>query len=104
VVATLGKLPGLDEGVRRGWEKVADLLDGRSASPQQGRLDWPQPAVAPAPQWTQVDVRGLRVEQVHDFGQIYLALSLWRRLGFSLGPILRCELIYFRDFRPRLKK
>jgi hypothetical protein len=21
--------------------------------------------------------------------------------GFGLGPILRCELIYFRDFRPR---
>ncbi len=26
-------------------------------------------------------VRGVRVERVRDFGQVYLALSLWRRLG-----------------------
>jgi transposase len=28
-----------------------------------------------------VDLRGVQVERVRDFGQIYLALSLWRRLG-----------------------
>jgi hypothetical protein len=28
-----------------------------------------------------VDLRGVSVERVRDFGQIYLALSLWRRLG-----------------------
>jgi transposase len=81
VVASLGKLPGLDHSARRGWEEIADLLDGRCGSPEQGRFDRPLPQTAPAPQWTQVDVRGLRVERVRDFGQIYLALSLWRRLG-----------------------
>jgi hypothetical protein len=82
VVARLGKLPGLDAGVRHGWEEVADLLDGRSGSPEKGRFDKPLPQSASTPQWTQVDVRGLRVERVRDFGQVYLALSLcgtsWR--------------------------
>ena len=32
-----------------------------------------------APQW--VDLRGLRVERVREFGNVYLGLSLWRRLG-----------------------
>jgi hypothetical protein len=31
--------------------------------------------------WRQVDVRGVRAERVREFGQVYLALSLWRRLG-----------------------
>jgi len=38
-------------------------------------------SAAPAARWAQVDLRGLRVERVREFGQIYLALSLWRRLG-----------------------
>ena len=28
-----------------------------------------------------MDVRGVRVERVREFGEVYLALSLWRRLG-----------------------
>ena len=28
-VATLGKLPGLDEETRLGWEHIRDVLDGR---------------------------------------------------------------------------
>ena len=31
VVATLGKLPSLDQEEQRGWEEVARLLDGREA-------------------------------------------------------------------------
>jgi transposase len=37
--------------------------------------------VVPRPQWAEVDLRGVRVERVRDFGQVYLGLSLWRRLG-----------------------
>ncbi|NQU43741.1 hypothetical protein HQ520_10685 [bacterium] len=29
-VATLGKLPGLDEETRVGWEHIGDILDGRA--------------------------------------------------------------------------
>ena len=88
VVATLGKAPGLESRARHGWEDVADLLDGCAPSPVQGRLGEPLPA--PHAQWAQVDLRGVRVERVRDFGQVYLALSLWRRLG--LHTLLR-ELI-----------
>ena len=28
-----------------------------------------------------MDLRGLRVERVREFGNVYLGLSLWRRLG-----------------------
>jgi transposase len=89
IVATLGKLPGLDERARRGWEDIADLLEGRQPAPRQGLLGHTLGEEA-QPQWAQVDLRGVRVERVRDFGQIYLALSLWRRLG--LHTLLR-ELI-----------
>jgi transposase len=78
VVATLGKEPGLESRSRHGWEEVADLLEGRRPESAQGELG--QPLAAPA-QWAQVDLSGLRVERVREFGQVYLGLSLWRRLG-----------------------
>ena len=84
LVASLGKAPGLDEDKRLSWENVGDLLEGRDPAPVQGRLGEPLP---PPRQWMQVDVRGLRVERVRDFGEVYLALSLWRRLG--LHTLLR---------------
>jgi transposase len=79
VVATLGKRPGLDEDERAGWEEIARLLDGTPRPPLQGDLFVP-PATAP-PRWTQVELAGVRVERVREFGQVYLALALWRRLG-----------------------
>lgn len=79
LVATLGKEPGLENRTRHGWEQVADLLEGRTPA-VQGELGRPLSG-APQPQWAQVDLSGVRVERVREFGQIYLALSLWRRLG-----------------------
>jgi transposase len=80
IVATLGKEPGLESRARHGWEQVADLLEGRTPASVQGELGQPMSA-EPQPQWAQVDLRGLRVERVREFGQVYLAMSLWRRLG-----------------------
>jgi transposase len=79
LVANLGKAPGLEEGSRRGWEEVAAMLEGRPGPAAQGELGKPL-AAAPA-QWVQVDLRGVRVERVREFGEVYLALALWRRLG-----------------------
>lgn len=79
VVASLGKTPGLDQRSRHGWDDIADLLEGRSPAPRQGELGQ-RLSAEPQPQWAQVDLRGVGVERVRDFGQIYLALSLWRRL------------------------
>lgn len=88
IVATLGKLPGLDDSVQRRWSDIDALLEGRDATAQLP-LPGMAPAV-PAPSWREVDVRGTRVERVREFGEVYLALALWRRLGLHtvLGELL----------------
>jgi hypothetical protein len=88
IVATLGKEPGLESRTRHGWEQVADLLEGRTPG-VQGQLG-KDLSSAPQAQWAQVDLRGVGVERVREFGQVYLALSLWRRLGL---PTLLKEMI-----------
>ena len=80
IVACLGKEPGLESPSRHGWEQVADLLEGRIPASVQGELGQ-RFSAQPPPQWAQVDLRGVRVERVREFGPVYLALSLWRRLG-----------------------
>jgi transposase len=77
-VATLGKLPGLDESVHAGWEALDDLLLGHTPAKQLPLSGESPPA---PPLWCEVDVRGVRVERVREFGEVYLALALWRRLG-----------------------
>src|SRR6185295_1164737 len=86
-VATLGKSPGLDESIAAGWESIDDLLEGRTAARQLELSGATAPA---APMWREVDLRGVRVERVREFGQVYLALSLWRRLGLHtlLGQLI----------------
>jgi transposase len=74
VVAMLGKLPGLDIESRVGWEHIADILDGK-AKPADF-LNMP----AEPPEWATVNTRGMRVERLRRFGDVYLALALWRRL------------------------
>jgi transposase len=84
IVATLGKEPGLESRSQHGWEQIAELLEGRTPAPVQGELGG---EIKPQPQWAQVDLSGVRVERVREFGQVYLGLSLWRRLG--LHTLLR---------------
>jgi len=69
-VATVGKAPGLESRTRHGWEQVGDLLEGRVPAPQQGELGQSLSAT-PQAQWAQVDLRGVRVERVREFGQVY---------------------------------
>jgi hypothetical protein len=54
------------------------LLDGRPRTGAQADLfrDPPEP-----PRWACVDLSGVRVERVREFGKLYVALALWRRLG-----------------------
>lgn len=77
LVATLGKLPGLDAKVRVGWEDVDALLEGRTPARQ---LSFEEPVAQEEALWREVDVRGVRVERVREFGAVYLGLALWRRL------------------------
>ena len=73
-VATLGKLPGLDEQTRIGWEHIRGVLDGRLAQGDLFRAE-PEPPV-----WATVDTSRARVERLRRFGEVYLGLALWRRL------------------------
>jgi transposase len=74
IVAMLGKLPGLNEEVRVGWEHIRAVLDGRL---HQGDLLHAEPE---APAWATVDTSRARVERLRRFGEVYLGLALWRRL------------------------
>lgn len=83
IVATLGKLEEVAGETEAGWEELEALLDGRPRPARQmafAELGQPAGAAAAAPRWEQVDVRGVRVEQARDFGEVYLGLALWRRL------------------------
>jgi transposase len=73
-VATLGKLPGLAREAAVGWEHIGDILDGRLR--QRDFLE-EEPET---PAWANVDLKGVRVERLRHFGDVYLALALWRRL------------------------
>jgi transposase len=74
VVATLGKLPGLDDEARVGWERIGDILDGKARC-----ADFLN-APSETPEWARVDIKGLRVERLRSFGDVFLGLALWRRL------------------------
>ena len=78
IVATLGKLPGLDGETRVGWEHIAEILDGKVR-----QRDFLKPVEPDPPEWATVDLQGLSVERLRRFGEVYLGLALWRRLGLD---------------------
>ena len=82
IVATLGKLDQV-ETAEAGWEELDALLEGRPRPPRQMKLGeamMPAQEGSAVARWEQVDLRGVRVEQARDFGEVYLGLALWRRL------------------------
>ena len=76
-VAHLGKLDGQEVATVRGWADWDAMLEGKASATQLHLGE----RAAPGPQWRQVDVQGVRVERVRQFGRVYLGLALWRRLG-----------------------
>lgn len=92
VVASLGKLtPSESAQAEGGWDELEALLEGQPPRARQRELGEGQPpAAARQEQWELADLHGLRVERVREFGQVWLALSLWHRLGL---PRLLSELI-----------
>ncbi len=78
-VAHLGKLDEPTVQALRDWHDLDALLEGRAPATQL-QLGQPPPP-PPAPLWRTVDLRGVRVERLRQFGRVYLGLALWRRLG-----------------------
>lgn len=78
IVATIGKLPGLDREERVGWDEIGRILSGKPR-PSPGFFDQPEEA----PAWATVNLSGVSVERLRHFGDVYLGLLLWMRLGFA---------------------
>ena len=92
VVATLGKLS--EQDLAAGWEDIEALLEGRKPAPRQLLLekakDTPNPPSSA--QWELADLANLSVERVREFGSVFLAMALWRRLGLHdlLSELMDC--------------
>ncbi len=81
----VGYLGELSRSERRGWGRLAATLDGKAASKaeQLSLLEPPCDDDDPVPETIQVKTKGVRVERTRDFGDVYLALCLWRMLGLD---------------------
>ena len=76
VVAYLGKLSAKEIS---GWEKLAARLDGKA--PAGATLFGPPPAREEGGNDVErVELKNLRLENLREFGQVYLAWTLWRLL------------------------
>lgn len=78
IVATIGKLPGLDKEERVGWEEIGRILDGKPRT-EPGLFE----ESAEPPLWATVNINQVSVERLRHFGDVYLALLLWSKLGFA---------------------
>ena len=95
VIASLGKLdPAQVNSLQGSWDDLHALLRGEPpvAKPRAHTAPLPgfdAPASQPPGQpreasgWQLADPSGVRVERCRDFGQSYLALALWHRLGLD---------------------
>jgi transposase len=61
-----------------GWEQIGAILDGKPREP-----DLFDDAGVDVPAWATVDVSRVSVERLRQFGNVYLGLALWRRLGLG---------------------
>jgi len=77
-VATIGKLPGLDKEERIGWEEIARLLDGKPR-PERDMFEEEEGISS----WATVNLKGIQVERLRHFGDVYLGLAIWKRLGLE---------------------
>jgi len=79
VVAHLGELKAHEES---GWAHLARRLD-RQDRPQPSLFDPPPCPVPEEGRYVWVKVKGVRLERLRDFGDVWLALGLWRLLDLD---------------------
>jgi hypothetical protein len=78
IVATIGKLPGLDREERIGWEEISRILSGKPR-PAPGMFEQPEDP----PSWATVNIQAVSVERLRSFGDVYVGLLLWNKLGLA---------------------
>jgi len=79
VVAYLGELRPSE---RNGWAQLGRRLD-KKARPQPSLFDPPRYDDPTDEEPVEVNLKGLRLERLRDFGDAWLALGLWRLLGLD---------------------
>jgi transposase len=79
VVAYVG---GLKDSERSGWAQLGRRLEGQ-ARPQPSLFDPPRYEDPPDEESVEVQLKGVRFERLRDFGDVWLALGLWRLLGLD---------------------
>ncbi len=84
----MGKLDTTEITTARSWQDLDALLEGRPPAQQLELLSSDCPVAAC---WREVDVSGVRVERVRQFGRVYLGLARWRRLGLHTLLKELCE-------------
>ena len=94
VVATLGKLPGLDKQEQHGWEEIEWLLEGK-VPPRQPDLGEAAGGRAGRACWAQVDLSAVRGQSAFEIFQLlyrYIHLRLFFRvvLAFHRLCITSC--------------
>ena len=84
VVAYLGSLKKRE---RNGWAQLGRRLNGQSR-PDPSLFDPPHYDDPADDEPVQVKLKGIRLQRLRDFGDVWLALGLWRLLG--LDTLLGC--------------
>jgi hypothetical protein len=79
VVAYLGELKGSEQS---GWAQLGQHLD-KKARPQPSLFDPPHHDDPTDEEPVEVNLKGLRLERLRDFGDVWPALGLWRLLGLD---------------------
>lgn len=79
IVSYLGELK---ESEQSGWAQLSAKLSGRPTS-QRTFFDVPQEAATCADEPVLVRLKDVRLERLRDFGDVWLALGLWRMLGLD---------------------
>ena len=79
VVAYLGELKRSEQS---GWAQLGRHLD-KKARPEPSLFDPPHYDDPTDEEPVEVNLKGLRLERLRDFGDVWLALGLWRLLGLD---------------------
>jgi len=79
VVAYLGELK---KSQRSGWAKLGRKLDKKDR-PERWLFDPPPHEEPDEDRYVHVNLKGVRLERLRDFGDVWLALGLWRLLGLA---------------------
>src|SRR5580704_3211356 len=79
IVAYLGDLSAKEQN---GWTQLGRKLSGKER-PHRSLFDPPHYDESTEEEEVLVDVRGVRMERLRDFGDVWLALGLWRLLGLD---------------------